>query len=118
MKFILALILLSILVSGCTRPDEKMRRQIIGSWNGGSMTFEADGSFHCKFTGPKWTQEQYGTWFVRDGFLDMTVTNSTAVNEPVVLPIGHVSHCKILSIDANSFTYSNTKETETFTQTR
>ena len=95
-----------------------MRHQIIGSWNRGSMTFGADGSYHCKFTGPKSTQEQDGTWGVRDGFLNMTVTNSSAVNEPVVLPVGYVAHCKILSIDAHSFTYLNTEGTETFTQTR
>ena len=120
MKSTLTFILFSILAMGCTRPDAKMHQQIIGSWNDGSMIFAADGSFRARFTSdsPKWTQEQAGTWDVRDGFLIMTVTNSISQNEPVVVPVGHVARCQITFIDAHTLTYKSTNGRETFTQSR
>jgi hypothetical protein len=114
-----------MLMIGCSGSDAKMRRQIIGSWtarsgSAGSFIFMADGSFRAKFSSdsPQWMQEQDGTWDVKDGFLNMTVTNSTSLNQPIVLPVGHVSHCKVMFIDAHTFTYKNTDGSETFTQTR
>jgi hypothetical protein len=119
MKSTLTLILLSILITGCSRSDAKIHRQIIGSWNGGSMTFEADGSFRAQFPTPaEWTQEQDGTWDVKDGYLIMTVTNSRARNEPVILPVGHVSRCKVTFSDAHTFIYKSPDGRESFSQNR
>ncbi|MEJ0088257.1 MAG: hypothetical protein WDM80_00645 [Limisphaerales bacterium] len=116
MRFTLSFILLSLLIVGCGRRDAKMREQICGSWNGGMVTYLADGSWHfhselvVSNVTLKWTSD--GTWDVKDGYLISITTNSTSENTTEGLPVGvgQVDRFKITFLDAHNLCYTNDRD--------
>jgi hypothetical protein len=113
MRFIVLFILLSGLVSGCSRRDAELHKQLLGTWKifgqPDTMTFDSDGIFHTRFSGVisnttvAWAQD--GSWGVKDGFLILSITNSTASNAPVAVPVGRIDHCKIVVLDSQNLVY-------------
>ena len=111
MRFTFTFILLSLLVVGCGNRDAKMREQILGSWNDGTITYLPDGSWHFKNQGVvsnvtlKWASD--GTWDVKDGILIITTTNSTSENTTERPLVGRIDRNTITFLDAHNLCYTN-----------
>jgi hypothetical protein len=90
MKTILTFILLSFLLTGCSRRDATIQKELTGAWtrhsgNGFSVTnvIAPDGSYHCQLAGgsngPVDILE--GTLIAKDGVLIDTVTKDSETNQ-------------------------------------
>jgi len=82
MKSALTIIILSLLLTACSRQNEK----IVGTWSskgGNTVVFAPDGSFsiHTKGTATN-VYFLTGVWKIENGFLDETITNCSNTNWP------------------------------------
>jgi hypothetical protein len=107
MKFVLPILTLSLLLAGCSRPDEKLGHDITGIWTNSveRYTFSPDGSYSLIF-GPRDDGASYqGTWLVKDGELVTTVTNVQVTGDYKAGPVGFVGRLKILHVDDHAIIY-------------
>jgi hypothetical protein len=106
--------LLSVMIVGCGSRDAKMREQIYGTWDGGTITYLPNGTFHfhselvISNATLKWTSD--GTWGVEDGYLITTTTNSTSENTTERPAVGRISRSKITFLDAHNLCYTNERD--------
>jgi hypothetical protein len=121
MRSTLIFILLSLLATGCSSRDAKLREKIVGIWPippSGSLTFLSDGSFHFRNeyvttnTTLKWVSD--GIWDVKDGFLNSTITNSIAENTTEKPSVGDVMHSKINFVDEHNLSYGTEKDVHSY----
>jgi hypothetical protein len=81
MKFALTIIILSLLLTACSRQNKK----IVGTWNskgGNTIVFAPDGGFSITkgtATNVYWFT---GVWKIENGILDETITNCSNTNWP------------------------------------
>ena len=109
MRFTLTFALLSLLLTGCSRRDAVLHKQLTGTWtqgDSGVLTVNSDGSFHSRWTKEltnttkEWIYE--GEWEVRDGFFITTVTKSEAQNTTNYEPVGIVDRFTVIKVDATN----------------
>jgi hypothetical protein len=76
---------LSLLLTACSRQDNKFSKQIVGTWKDskrGTTVYSPDGSFTITkgtSTNVYWFS---GTWQIKDGILNDTITNASNTNWP------------------------------------
>jgi hypothetical protein len=105
MKFTPIILALSLLLTGCSGPDAKFSRQIVGAWThhdyGGQTeyVYAPNGSFSGDTTITETqsrTNSFAGTWRIQDGVLILTYTK---VPEQSLAPAGTVLRYKIRQVD-------------------
>jgi hypothetical protein len=81
--------------------DEKLHREITGSWTrgGSTLTFDSDGSFQAG--------TYRGTWDVKDGYLISVLTNTSTQNPARV----SIDRFKILHVDERQLVYGDARLT-------
>ena len=104
MKYTLAFITLSLLLTACSR-----RAPIVGTWHdqsdqssAGALVFNSDGSYLFD----RGTNHGVGTWQVSDKVLAITVTNSNGSAGTL--------HLKIVSIDSHTLSFEVGGKTNSF----
>lgn len=83
MKFAIAFISLSFLLTACSRSDAKLKKQIVGTWQEksaekivvGQMVFGSNSSFSFATADKGQIYSFSGTWQINDGIMTMTTTN-------------------------------------------
>ena len=108
MRFPLALILLSLLLTACNRPGAKIQQELAGTWVvdlGGNLrstdVIKPNGSYECQITGDASGRivTVDGILLVKDNLLTDTVTKHNDTN----LPAPPVFHGHLISIDEHQF---------------
>ena len=116
MKYALTFILLVLLLTGCNR-DARLSRKVVGTWQAdSSMTevFKGDGSFLFSQWHSNQTNDFSGKWQIKNGFLTLTLTNSTGPR-----PDGHPGDTvrfKIVHVDAHNLTCVMGRQTNTMSR--
>ena len=105
MKYnIIAVILLSLMLTACGRRDAKIQHDLVGTWDvdlgqnfHSTTVIHSDGTFEAQVSG--YTNGEIvkieGTFRAKDGDLVDTVTKSSMTNRPVP----YVLHGHLISID-------------------
>ena len=103
MKFTSILLGLALIYTTCNGQDALFRQQIVGTWTNdvatGTWTFASDSGF--VHTEKSDTNLFAGTWQIKDGVLNTTITNAAKLYG--ISMIGATSRSKIISIDAHRF---------------
>jgi hypothetical protein len=116
MKFILTLIALTLLLTGCNR-DAMLSRKIVGTWQAdSSMTeeFNGDGSFLFSKRNSNQTNDFSGEWQIKNGFLILSLKNATGPS-----PDGHPGDTvsfKIVHADTHYLTCVMGQKTNTLSR--
>ena len=116
MKYVLAFVVLTLLLTGCSR-DARLARKIAGTWQVDStMTeeFKPDGSFLFSSRHSNQTNNYMGKWQIRDEFMILTLTNSSGPK-----PDGHSGDTvrfQIIHIDAHHLTCVMGRQTNTISR--
>jgi hypothetical protein len=99
------LILVCLLLTACGRSDTKLSERISGSWhqNPIRMVFNPDGRFTLTIRQDAHANDYAGAWRIKDGFLDLVLTNKSAVDTRG--EIGERGHFKIIDLDAHHLSY-------------
>ena len=120
-KFALSVVLLSVLLPACDRPDPKSRNPLVGTWartNNGNMTLAGDGTFHSRWTNfsakPRIDWSYDGTWDVEQGFLVCVITNAEARNTTNAAAVGSVERYSIVRVDKNELVTESGGQTNSF----
>ncbi len=110
-KFIIIILVLSSILTGCNRRDTKLTRAVSGSWTHGAheIAMSPDGSFFESFHPPKGTLTYAGTWQIKDGILSFTVTNVSGPKPHEA--VGSVDRGTIISVDAHHLVYKSQGQT-------
>jgi hypothetical protein len=106
MKYAIAFLCLSLLLTACDRHDAKLRKQITGTWAEDhffDMTLASDGRFASRLTQATNVFTFEGTWLVKDDVLVMSITNATGTSSHV--SAGSVDRMKIISVDDHHLVY-------------
>jgi hypothetical protein len=107
MKYALTFIILSLLLTACSR-----RAQIVGTWHEKSGTiaivFNSDGSFSSG------GDHNHGTWQISDKILTMTLTNTTDTHPGG--KIGDTVRCEIIRADSHVLAYMVGGQTISFSR--
>ena len=107
MKHTFIFISFCLLLTGCSRRDEKLSHDITGGvWrpdSGFSEQFNPNGSFLTATRDSGGTTSVYaGTWVIRNGFLTEVLTNESGPNPHG--RVGDTVSLKIISADAHHMT--------------
>jgi hypothetical protein len=105
MKYTLAFITLSLLLTACSR-----RAQIVGTWHdqSGALVFNSDGSYLFDED----ANHGAGTWRISDKVLTITFTNSTGPHPE--FHSGGTLHLKIVRIDSHTLSFDVGGKTNSF----
>jgi len=80
--FIFTVCLVCLLLTACSRRDDKFRQKIPGTWTSGAgsggMTINPDGSILLTLQKPNDVTTFAGTWQIKDGFFIWSLTNLPA----------------------------------------
>ena len=104
-KSIVFILVLSAILTGCSRRDAKLTKAVIGDWTSGirETVWKPDGSFTASYHYARGTVTFTGTWQIKDGVLISTITN--AVGPEPHVAVGTVGRAKITAVDAHTLVY-------------
>jgi hypothetical protein len=113
-RFTLAFILLTLLMTGCHRRDVTLSQQIAGTWThegGFSMTIAPDSSFSSSFISSNHVVvlEYQGTWLVTNETMVATITNATGTRRHE--SVGSVDRMKITRVDKHQLVFEAENQT-------
>jgi hypothetical protein len=117
MKYTPIILILSLLLTACSRHDAELTQKIPGSWKhvgtstrddstySSSTTILPDGTFSYirQRNERPLTYTMAGTWQIKHGFMLMTITNRSDQNMGAKL--GEVSKCRIIRLDDHQLVY-------------
>jgi len=102
------LILGLLLLTSCGSRDNKISRQITGTWTTDDgvdvWTLSADGGFDERWSRPPRAFTFQGTWEVKNGMLIQTITKIASTNISHLAPIGTVNRSKIVEVSRTNLT--------------
>jgi hypothetical protein len=114
MKHTFIIFLFSLLLTGCSRPDTDLARQITGTWNHEAhrgfethyvtAVYAPGGGFSITTKGEDFTSDMAGTWRVEGKVILLTVTNASRGNYSY---IGQVLKCRVDHVDSHQLDYQD-----------
>jgi hypothetical protein len=106
-KHTFASIALIILLTACSRSDEKLSHEVAGVWKIGTVhwNFNSDGSFSNWTSDSGGTNAFRGTWQIQDSVLTMVLTNESGPKADGRL--GAAMRLQIVSVDAHHIKFKS-----------
>jgi hypothetical protein len=116
MKRFISLLGLVVLGAGCQTGDVALRHRVVGTWHieTATVSYHPDGSFQFENSALPFQWRNGGTWSVKQGNLITVVTNSTAENTAIKVPVGRVGRGKITFVDTHQLVLQDGGGVHTF----